>query len=206
MVILEKVFTDRRILECMYKIMFKKLKIEKVELALSCVTPLYLTGRYSGLVVSAGAGSIEIMPVYDGYPLFACYACLNVGTANLNKYIRDDLALLNKDTPLDVLRQITDDEINDQIKNQYSSIPAPNTAVTVNIRNKLRVKWVPDKTNYNIFFGNSENEEHNVAYSFLAVLQALPHHCLEPIAKNVVLAGGFWRIRGMQKFFKKKVN
>ncbi len=59
--------------------------------------------------------------------------------------------------------------------------------------------------NYNIFYGNSDNEEHNIAFTFLAVLQALPHHCLEPIAKNVVLAGGFWRIRGMQKFFKKKV-
>ena len=39
-------------------IMFKKLKIERVELALSCVTPLYLTGRYTGMVVSAGASSV----------------------------------------------------------------------------------------------------------------------------------------------------
>jgi actin-related protein len=95
-VILEKVYTDRRILECMYKIMFRKLKIERIELALSCVTPLYLSGKYSGLVVSAGATSVEIMAVSDGYPLFAHYQCLNIGTNNLNKYIRDDLALLNK--------------------------------------------------------------------------------------------------------------
>lgn len=60
------------------------------------MAPLYLTGRYSGLVVSGGASSFEIMPVSDGYPLFAYYQCLNVGTNNLNKYIRDDLALLNK--------------------------------------------------------------------------------------------------------------
>ena len=63
MILLEKVFTDRRILEVMAKVMFKKLKVEKIELALSCVTPLYLTGRYSGIVVSAGATAIEIMPV-----------------------------------------------------------------------------------------------------------------------------------------------
>lgn len=62
-ILLEKVFTDRRILEVMAKVMFKKLKVEKIELALSCVTPLYLTGRYSGIVVSAGATAIEIMPV-----------------------------------------------------------------------------------------------------------------------------------------------
>ena len=79
-ILLEKVFTDRRIIEQMSTIMFKKLKIEKVELALSCVTPLYLTGHYSGLVVSAGASAIEFMAVYDGYPLFSSYKCLQLGT------------------------------------------------------------------------------------------------------------------------------
>ncbi len=69
-IILEKVFTDRRIIEATCKILMTKLKIERVELALSCVTPLYLTGRYTGLVVSAGASAVEIMPVYDGFPLF----------------------------------------------------------------------------------------------------------------------------------------
>lgn len=58
MIILEKVFTDRRILEAMAKIMFKKLKVERIELSLSCVTPLYLTGKYSGIVISAGASSV----------------------------------------------------------------------------------------------------------------------------------------------------
>jgi capsule polysaccharide modification protein KpsS len=52
------VFTDRRILEAMAKVMFKKLKVEKIEFALSCVTPLYLTGRYSGIVISAGASTL----------------------------------------------------------------------------------------------------------------------------------------------------
>ena len=89
--------------------MFRKLKIEKVELALSCVTPLYLTGRYSGVVVSAGASSVELMPVYDGYPLFRQFQSLRVGTQNLNSIIRDEIALLNKELSLDTLKQITDD-------------------------------------------------------------------------------------------------
>lgn len=33
-------------------------------MALSCVTPLYLTGKYSGIVLSAGASSIEIMAIF----------------------------------------------------------------------------------------------------------------------------------------------
>ena len=64
---------------------------------------------------------------------------------------------------------------------------------------------MPDKMNFSIFYGSAESEEQNIAYSMLKVLDSLPHQCLEPIAKNVVFAGGFWRIRGMQKFFKKKV-
>lgn len=73
----------------MSKIMFKKLKVERVELALSCVTPLYLTGQYSGLVVAAGASAVELMPVYDGYPLFRSYQCLRTGTQQINSIIRD---------------------------------------------------------------------------------------------------------------------
>ena len=88
-VLLEKVYTDRRIIEQMVSIMFRKLKIERVELALSCVTPLYLTGKYNGLVVSAGASSVEFMPIYEGYPLFTHFQCLRTGTLNLHPMIRD---------------------------------------------------------------------------------------------------------------------
>ena len=72
------------------------------------MTPLYLTGKYTGLVMSAGASSIEYMPISEGYPLFWSYKCLSLGTQNLNKYIRDDIALLNKEISLDVLKQISD--------------------------------------------------------------------------------------------------
>ena len=33
----------------------------------------------------------------------------------------------------------------------------------------------------------------------------MPVSCLDAISKNVVLAGGFWRIKGMQKYFKSNV-
>ena len=39
-------------------VLFKKFKIDKLEFALSSVTPLYLTGRFSGLVISAGASAV----------------------------------------------------------------------------------------------------------------------------------------------------
>lgn len=50
-----------------------------------------------------------------------------------------------------------------------------------------------------------ENEENNIAFSFLSSLDKVPISCLEAVCKNVVLAGGFWRIKGMQKYFKENV-
>jgi hypothetical protein len=84
-------------------------------------------------------------------------------------------------------------------------VVASSNPVTVSIRSKLRVKWIPDKINYSIFFGNHQAEEPNLAVAFLDVLNKVPEQCLEAICKNVIFAGGFWRIKGIQKMFKANV-
>jgi len=190
----------------MASIMFRKLKIERVELALSCVTPLYLTGRYTGLVVSAGASSTEFMPIFEGFPLFTHFQCLRTGTLSLHSMIRDEIALLNRELPMDTLKKITEDEITETIKNPHCSATASSEPVTVAVRAKLRIKWIPDKANLNSFFGNHEAEEYNIAFTFLEVLNRVPENCLDALCKNVVLAGGFWRIKGMQKMFKSHIS
>ena len=203
-IVLEKVFTDRRILEGMAKVLFRKLKVERLELGLSCVTPLYLTGRYSGVVLSAGASCIEIMPVFEGYPLFQCFNSIPFGTYALNKYLKDDLMLLNKDLSIDFLKSITDDELLD-VRNSCGAIGASSAPINTTVR-KIRMKFIADKVNFSLFFGNADNEETNLAYSFLSALDHLPPNCFDAVTRNVVLAGGFWRIRGMQKYFKKQVK
>ncbi len=55
-------------------------------------------------------------------------------------------------------------------------------------------------------FGNFLNEEDNVAYSFLKMLDSVPIECLDDLCKNVVFAGGLWRVEGMQNYFKKQVS
>ena len=188
----------------MARIMFTKLKIDRIEFALSCVTPLYLTGRYSGLVVAAGASCVELMAVFDGYPLMREYHCLDVGTLKLNSIIRDELAHINKEVSMDHLKTITEEEISEQIRNHYSSIPASNQPVNVSIR-KMRLKFIPDRINYGIFFGDSQKEEPNIAHSFCSLLDSLPPTALSAVAGNVVLSGGLWRVKGMQKYFKKQI-
>lgn len=92
------------------------------------------------------------------------------------------------------------------MKNTYGSIGASSNLIAITIRNKLRLKLIPDKISYNIFYGNPDSEEPNIAALFLSVIDDLPPNCFEPVCRNVVLAGGFWRIRGMQKHFKKQVK
>ena len=94
------------------------------------------------------------MPVYDGFPLFHHYKCLKVGTKQLNPMIRDEISLLNKEISLDILKQITDDEILETIKNPYCSVTASSNPVTIAVRSKLRIKWIPEKINFSIFYGN----------------------------------------------------
>ena len=92
------------------------------------------------------------------------------------------------------------------VKNQYGGIGASSNLIAITIRNKIRLKFIADKINYGIFFGNPENEEANIAALMLSVIDDLPPNCFEPVCRNVVLAGGFWRIRGMQKHFKKQIK
>lgn len=93
----------------------------------------------------------------------------------------------------------------ESIKNPYCSLNASSNPITIAIRSKLRIKWVPDTINFSLFFGNPSNEEPNLAYSLLLLLNEVPVECLDSICGNVVLAGGFWRIKGMQKHFKLNV-
>lgn len=92
------------------------------------------------------------------------------------------------------------------MKNIHGAIGASSNPIAITIKNKLRLKFIADKINYSIFYGNPDNEEPNIAALFLSVINDLPPNCFEPVCRNVVLAGGFWRIKGMQKFFKKQVK
>lgn len=143
------------------------------------------------------------MPIWEGYPIFKSFKSLPVGTSNLNKYLRDDLALLNKDISMEVLKNITDEELM-EFRNMYG-IGASNSLINTSIK-KIRLKFIPSKINYGIFFGNPENEEINIAHSFLSCINELPPSCFDGICKNIVLAGGFWRIKGIQNFFKKQLK
>lgn len=104
-----------------------------------------------------------------------------------------------------MLKAITDEEINEQIKNQYCSLNPSNNPVTIPLKSKHRIKWIPDRLNFSSFYGNPEQEEVNIAHALLAVLSDIPENCLEAVCRNIVLAGGFWRVKGMQKFFKNQI-
>lgn len=56
------------------------------------------------------------------------------------------------------------------------------------------------------YFGDFDNEEFNIAYSFLKMIDSISDvSCLMKVCKNVVLAGGIWNVKGFKNLFKKKI-
>lgn len=93
------------------------------------------------------------MPVCEGYPIFKCFKSLPIGTSSLNKLLRDDLTLMNKDVSMDLLKTITEEDLND-LRNQHGAVGASSNLIAISIK-KIRLKFIPDKINYGIFFGNA---------------------------------------------------
>lgn len=87
------------------QVLFKKFNISKLELCLSCVSPLYATGRYTGVVVSSGYNFTEIMAIYEstpecnlGYPMTLESQVVNVGSEAISKKLRQLIKINNPDS------------------------------------------------------------------------------------------------------------
>lgn len=77
---------------------------------------MYLTAKYTGIVISSGASCTEIMPVFDGtsslilgYPLFRNYVYIEGGSFRVNKVIKEELIIMNPDANKEILAKITDE-------------------------------------------------------------------------------------------------
>lgn len=107
-----------------------------------------------------------------------------------------------------MLEKITNEYLND-LKNLYSNMhlveAKSEDTVTLNLK-KVKLKLKPASISYSNLFGNVDNEEYNMAHLFLTALDQVGVKMLDAVAGNVVMAGGIWRIKGMQQYFKKRVK
>ena len=87
-----------------------------------------------------------------------------------------------------------------------NAVKAENQDTSTFIFKKNRLKIKPSNITYSNFFGDPENEEYNIAWSFLEAIDGVPLESLEAVISNVVLAGGLWRIKGMQSYFKSAIS
>ena len=96
-----------------------------------------------------------------------------------------------------------------ELRNSYSNMNLVETkseeVITLTFK-KSKLKLKPSNISYYNLFGNPQNEEHNIAFSLLEVLDSIPHQMLDAICGNIVLAGGLWRVKGMQNYFKKQIK
>lgn len=77
--------------------------------------------------------------------------------------------------------------------------------ITINFK-KHKLKLKPSHLSYSNIFGNFDNEDYNMAWMFLEALSGINLSMLESVVQNVVLAGGLWRVKGMNLYFKKKIK
>lgn len=71
---------------------------------------------------------------------------------------------------------------------------------------KIKLKFKPSNITYSNLFGNPDMEEYNIAYSFLESLSKMDIKMFDAIVSNVILAGGLWRVKNMQMYFKRKIK
>lgn len=74
---------------------------------------------------------------------------------------------------------------------------------------KTKLKLKPTAISYSNLYGDPEKEEHNIAYLLLTLLEELLHvdkNMFEAVAGNIVLAGGLWRVKGMNMFFRRRLK
>lgn len=136
-----------------------------------------------------------------GYPLTLESQSVPVGSNNLTKKLRQLIKINNAELKEELLK----DEYLLDLKLGHSTV-TPNPETQVVQFERLKLKFSEGWILFDDYFGSVDNEEPNIAYSFLKTLNAIADvDCLEKVCQNVVLAGGIWHVKGFRSLFKKKV-
>lgn len=93
-----------------------------------------------------------------------------------------------------------------EMRVNYSSIPPREEPISVSV-DKVKLKVLPAWINYDCYFKDPEEEEPNIAYSFLKMINEVKDvEVIKEICKNVVFAGDLWNVRGFKTLFKSRVK
>ncbi len=189
------------------------------------IMPIYSSGLISGVVIDIGYYNTSIIPILDGYPLLKCSQTLSIGGLVLERlakrYIIDDTnyhkdgkpkikdmdkfqkglikylgdivvragIIVNKKLSL-LLKDPNEEE---SLKSDFSRIDIYSDIQDFQISFLSRV-LLGEK-----FFGDYEEEEENIAYTLLKVVQSLPCEAKKTCMQNIVLSGGGSMILGCYK-------
>jgi actin-related protein len=89
--LLESLYASDEDKEKAAQIMFEKFKIFNYHTEAQPIMTLYSTTKSIGLVVELGAGSMQIVPIYEGYIINNGVTCIDLGGDELTKALRNNL-------------------------------------------------------------------------------------------------------------------
>ena len=186
----------------------------------------------SGIVVDMGNIFTHITPINNGFPFLNKTETISVGGVELERTLK---RLITNDNLLSTKKKIKNPEVFQENIIPYLSDLMPRAAICLNKpmadllkdpNELLKIKNDSDYSKIDFYknvpdfyltfvsrihlgekmFGDYQNNDVNIAYSFMQVLMRVSNEDRKKLCQNVVLCGGISMLLGVQKRFTEEIE
>jgi len=216
----ENTFMPQEFVQTFAKVLLTRFNIPKVFFFYSMILPMYTVSSFTGIVVDCGYQDIQILPIYEGYPVREGLLYLPGGGKQISKSLKECLLKQNLGLQDDVLDDYTLEDIkvkhlNLMLKNQKEQYLSSeeniqkmkNKLYTVEIdKKKIKISFYDKTTILESLFGDPENEEINIAVSILDSISKVNVSARKKVTQCIVLSGGVTMIPNFAKRMRQELT
>jgi len=216
----ENTFMPQEFVQTFAKVLLTRFSIPKVLFFYSMILPMYTASSFTGIVVDCGYQDIQILPIYEGYPVREGFLYLPGGGKQIAKNLKECLLKQNLGLQEDVLDDYTLEDIkvkhlNLLLKNQKEQYfsneeniqKMKNKLYTVEIdKKKIKISYYDKTSVLEGLFGDPENEETNIAASILDSVSKVNVSARKKVTQCIVLSGGITMIPNFAKRMRQELS
>jgi len=216
----EDTFMPREFVEAFAKVALKRFNIPKIYFFYNMMLPMYTTSSFTGIVVNCGYQDIQILPIYEGYPLKEGFVHLPAGGKKISRKLKECLLNQNLGLQEDVLSEYILEDIkvkylNLLLKNQKEDYFSSEKNIqkmkdklyTIEIeKKKIKISYYDKVSILESIFGDPDNEEINIAASVLDSISKVNVHSKKKVVQCVVVCGGLTMIPNFGKRLRQELD
>jgi actin-related protein len=217
------------IYEYFVKIILDSPLIHSVRIIPKFITTIYATGYSSGIVIDCGYLHTSIVALNNGFPFLKKIKKQQIGSCELERRLKRFIMEDNLSNPKSKLKSANMMQFNSQITPILDdllvrgAICVPrkiskllkNPVEEAKIKNdSSKIDYYKDVPDFNLsflsriklgeqLFGEVENEEYNLAYELIRLIQTIPNEDRKKLCQNIILSGGTTMFQG---FFRRLVE